>query len=227
MSNYSNYPSSQKSVKAKRRPRHRNYTQVVDPRQRLAPYDANFVVHRKRMRFSAPTAAPVDAPTIITTIDIFNLLLVVGGSDGEGLPIISAFRIRSVSITAPFQTTSSFCSVEFVSSTSGNVGSRPLVFSDTSLSTASPAFVMAKPSKESAPSKWQNREAAVGTTGADFLLRHSANAVVDLIIDLVIQNGQTPPGGVPTPGVPVLGQVILNNLDNTTSNLVVPSDYTH
>jgi len=226
MSNYSNYPSSQKSVKAKRRPRPRNYTQVVDPRQRLAPYDANFVVHRKRMRFSAPTAAPVDAPTIITTIDIFNLLLVIDNA-GAGLPIITAFRIRSVSITAPFQTTSSFCSVEFVSSTSGNVGSRPLVYSDTSLSTASPAFVMAKPSKDSAPSKWQNREAATGTTGADFLLRHSANAVVDVIIDLVIQNGQTPPGGVPAPGAPLLGQVVLNNLDNTTSNLVVPSDYTH
>jgi len=226
MSNYSNYPSSQKSVKPKRRFRPRNYSQVVDPRQRLTAYDANFVVHRKRMRFNAAAVAPVDAPTIITTTDIFNLLLVVD-TPTVAFPIITAFRIRSVSITAPFQTTSAFCSVEFVSSTSGNVGSRPLVFSDTSLSTASPAFVMARPAKESAPAKWQFRNASAGTTGADFLLRHSANAVIDLIIDLVIQNGQTPPAFVPSPGASTPGQVVLNNLDNTTANLIVPADYTH
>jgi len=221
-----NTPSNHKRYPSKRKSRPRTQSRVVDPRQRLVAYDANFVIHRKRMRFSAPTAAPVDAPTLISTTDMFNLLVVIGPG-GVGLPIITAFRIRSVAITAPFQTVSSFCSVEFVSSTSGNVGARPLVHSDTSLSTASPSFVFAKPSYDSAPSQWQNREASTNTTGADFLLRHSANCVIDVVLDIVIQNGQTPPAPLPSFVGAVTGQVLLNNLDNTSTNLIVPSDYTH
>jgi hypothetical protein len=220
------FPPNQKfNFPKKKRVRSRKTMQINDIQQRLVAYDANFVVHRKRMRFSAPTAAPVDAPTLISTADIFNLLYVSNGI-GNGYPIITAFRIKSVSITAPFQTVSSFCSVEFVSSTSGNVGSRPYVASDTSLSTAAPAFVRAKPVQGSAPAMWQNKEAAAQTTGADFLLRHSANCVIDLIIDLVIQNGQSPPTAITVP-TSSPGMVLLNNLDNTSTNQIVPSDYTH
>jgi hypothetical protein len=185
-------------------------------------FNATFQNLRKVIRFSAPNAAPSSSPSVISTLDLFNLLLVqVTTSDAS--PIIAALRLRRASIWvgSPSTAVATNCSIEFsISNTPGNVGVKPTVFADTSVSAAVPAFVTAKPPKNSACDAWQFRPASVSTGGTSLIFIHSANAIIDITLDVVFQNGETPTL-VNVPGT-VIGRLFLNTLDNTTSNQIVP-----
>jgi len=173
------------------------------------------------MRFNA-TGNSTSAT--ISTLDLFNLLVVLLGA-GTGYPIIAALRLRRVRIFAIQQSigTSAYASIEFsISNSPGNVGVKPTVYSDTSLSAAYPAYVDQKPPPHSACSMWQFRPASASTGGTAIILNYTSKAVIDIVMDYVLQNGETPPTPVTT-AVGVSGQLALNALDNTTNNDLVPS----
>jgi len=166
-----------------------------------------------------------DSPITITSLDLFNLLL-VGAGGNMGYPIVAALRLRKVRLFAVQQTigTSAYVSVEFsISNTPGNVGVKPTVYSDTSLSTAIPAQIAQKPPPHSACSMWQYRPSEGATGGTAFILGCTHNAVVDVIIDYVLQNGEIPPTPITVTSNAGEGVVFLNTLNNTTDNSIVPS----
>jgi hypothetical protein len=190
-------------------------------------FNATFQVNQKVLRFSAPTAATTNAPDTISTTDLFNLLLVMI-TNSTAAPIIAALRLRRVSMWVCPTTTGvpAYGSIEFaLSNTPGNTGVKPTVFSDTSMSSATPAFVTAKPQRGSATATWQNRPGNTPTGGAGFQLIHSAQAIIDVTMDIILQNGETPPSllsTTPSSGFTAQGQVFVNTLDFTTNNQIVP-----
>jgi len=178
------------------------------------------------MRFDVPANA--SGPIIISTLDLFNLLLVGDGSN-SAYPIISALRLRKVRMYAAVQVianvfTPAYVSVEFtISNTPGNVGVKPTVHADKSISTAIPAQLSVKPPPQSACNMWQFRPGATATGGTAIIFNSSPNAVIDIIMDYVLQNQETPPGKVTTTSSATAGTVFLNTLDNTTTSVVTPS----
>jgi len=54
------------------------------------------------------------------------------------------------------------------------------------------------------------------------------NAVIDIVMDVMLQNGQTPQVFTPPAGVLVtaIGQLFYNFLDSNTSSSLVPEDFT-
>jgi hypothetical protein len=198
----------------------------VPARGNLPQYSAIFQQAYKTMRFDVP--ANPSNPYVISTLDLFNLLLVGDGSN-SAYPIISALRLRKVRMYAVQQVigntfTPAYVSVEFsISNTPGNVGIKPTTHSDKSLSQAIPAQLSVKPPPNSSCSMWQFRPGPAATGGTAIIFNSSPNAVIDIIMDYVLQNGETPPGKVTTNAAATAGVVFLNTLDNSTTDVITPS----
>jgi hypothetical protein len=187
-------------------------------------FNATFQCMRKVMRFSAPTASLSSAPTVISTLDLFNLLCVQIDTDSVS-PLIAALRLRRVSIwVGPSSSNApASCSLEFtISNTPGNVGVKPTPFASVSISNAVPAFISEMPPRNTACSMWQLRPGEAATGGTAIIFIHSANAIIDITMDLVLQNGETPPTPLPAPISRPVGTVFLNLLDNTTTQVITP-----
>jgi hypothetical protein len=185
-------------------------------------FSAVFQQSSKTMRFNATTLSSA----VISTIDLFNLLCVSNGANvtSNAYPIIAALRLRRVRVYAPCPAigSSGYCNVEFsISNSPGNVGVKPTTFADTTLSVSRPAIINVTPPKNSAAAMWQYRPANASTGGTAILMNYSAKAVVDIVMDYVIQNGETPPTVLNTNNH-AAGTVFLNTLDNTTNNDLVP-----
>jgi len=109
--------------------------------------------------------------------------------------IWSAVRLRKVSVWAvPFTSTSasqgtSEVSVEFnCLGSGGQFGSPPRKFTDVSMSPAKYAYVSASPDPHSLPGSWMNDD----SDSPLFLLTVPIGGIVDLTLDFVLRNGETP-----------------------------------
>jgi len=168
----------------------------------------------------------------ITDTDLFELVAVaITIVPITAVPIYSAFRLRSVSLWYATDPTTGISLPVKISPTigsAGNTGTRPTVYMDTSTGTAIPAKVIWKPIPNTASSSWQIRPTGVSTGGAFFNIYAPKNAVIDIVMDVMLQNGQTPQVFTPPAGVLVtaIGQLFYNFLDSNTSSSLVPEDFT-
>jgi hypothetical protein len=174
----------------------------------------------QKFRFQA-SAALVNAQ--ISSATLLSMLCCVTTAT-TAAPLCTAVRIRRVSIWGPpaQDLTPVTVSIEFTQfNTAGQVGNRPRVYSDTSVGATRVAAVSAKPEKNSAADMWQLRS-QLTTGGASLLINGPVNSLVDIDLEYVVQNGETPPASVPTTGA-VVGTVAVNEPD--TGFLLKPVSY--
>jgi len=217
MSSLLSLNNNTKRNKGKRPPRSSNACPMFPP-----PFNAA-IQFKHRFRFEvAGTSANT---TNFTSTNLIMLLVYANGPNSNQLnSIITAVRLRKIYMWQNGGTVS----VEFQSTASANVGNRPTVISDTSYGQTYLAKVCAVPPKTSAAAQWQNVTTGSSvTTGATFILTCSPNATVDVILDVVLQNGD--PEFIDTDGYQqnqTTGQLFLNALDNSASQpIYIPVSY--
>jgi hypothetical protein len=159
-----------------------------------------------------------------TTIGTGNLLgqLKMAATATSAYAMYSGCRIRRVSIWGPpaADLVPVIVSVEYsVGTTAANIGNRPRVISDTSVGATRIASVSVKPDPHSAAAMWQLRSTTPATNGALFILNGPLNAIVDVELDLVLQNGESAATAATTTGA-TPGVLYADNLD--TGGLLVP-----
>lgn len=154
----------------------------------------------------------------------FLQLLAVANTTTTASSLISAFRIRRVSIWGPpaADLIPVTVSLEYnQTSSAGSVGQRPRLFLDTSVGATEVACVSAKPPPQSAASMWQLYSTQASSGGA-FILNGPVNSVVDVQMDFILQNGETVIANLATTAATV-GRVYGGYLDGPPStSLLVP-----
>ncbi len=160
-----------------------------------------------------------DATTGITRGMLLNHLILNAASSTTNYRLLSGFRLKSVEMwcsTASLGTTTTV-SIEWTS-TSGPSA----IVSDTSVGTAEPSHVASRPPPRSLAGFWcltGNNESEVVC-----ILRTSANTVVDITYDAVLQNGETPTA-VTTTASGVAGTLYMTYLSGATTTTFPPISY--
>jgi hypothetical protein len=179
----------------------------------------------QKFRFQASTAV---SNITISTADLMNLL-VMANTTTTTTSLISAFRLRKVSLWAPpaADLVPVTASVEYANIlVNSGFGQKRFIHSDTSVGSTRVAAVTAVPPLGTPAASWQNVTSATATTnGADFILNGPINMIVDVDIDMVLQNGETPFTGTPITGG-VVGTIYLNSLDGGAAGILEPLNYT-
>jgi len=215
MSSLLSLNNSTKKSKNKRPPRSSNACPPYPP-----PFNAA-IQFKHRFRFLV-----TDSRT--TTFNSYNLIMLLvysnGPSSNQLNSIITAVRLRKIYVWQNGGTVS----VEFQSTNTANVGNRPAVTSDTSYGQTYLTKVCAVPPKMSAAAQWQNIvSASTPTMGATFIITCQTGATVDIVMDVVLQNGD--PESIDTDGYQqpqTAGQLFQNYLDNsTTTPIYSPVSY--
>lgn len=176
---------------------------------------------RHKFRFITTTTGT----STITSANIMGLLFMVPPSGSTLYSIISAFRVRKVSMWAPAGSIGDM-DIEFQNVTSGAVGAKPVNLSSAAFSTSQPNKIMKRPTPESTASTWQNVTAInTVTTGISLLLKYFDETIIDLDLDLVLQNAD-PTFATTVAGSPslVMGKLYQNALD-TNAGLIRPVGY--
>ncbi len=114
-------------------------------------------------------------------------------------------------------------SVEVINNTAnGGFGTRRLVKSDTSVGATRVAHVHFKPLKSTPAACWQNVMAGTSTTnGVALTLNGPDNTIVDLVLNCVLQNGETPFTAITTTGM-TAGVLYGAQLDGAPAGLLEP-----
>ncbi len=175
------------------------------------------ISYAKKFRFQT-SAALVNVSISMT--DILGLLAVADTTILASW-LNSTFRFKSIELWGPMSSTLApvTVSVEFPNtSTLGLSGSRRIA-SDTSMGATQVAHVKALPLPNSLQSFWQ------GTAGSQpfMILNAPTNTIIDLSLDLVLQNGETPVTVAVVAAT--VGQVYCRALDLSTGSLCVPVSY--
>jgi hypothetical protein len=124
--------------------------------------------------------------TYTITRDMMLQLLVMQSAANTALRMVAASRLRRVEIWDTATSTGALSAVNLEWS-SGN--SPPVVHSDVSVGSAAPLYVTSTPPAKSFASFW-SLEASTGSALSEsmFTFSCSANAVIDVHVELVIQN---------------------------------------
>lgn len=171
---------------------------------------------RHKFRFIATATGS----STITSANIMGLLFVYPSLSSTLYSILSAFRVRKVSMWAPTGTVGDM-DIEFQNTTSGAIGAKPVNLSSASFSTSQPNKIMKRPTPDSASATWQNVISNnTVTTGISLQLKYFDDTIIDLDLDIVLQNAD--PSFLTTvfgsPGL-VAGKLYLNALDTNTAIL--------
>jgi len=191
------------------------------------PFNATVVFHKK-LRFSA-NAAVAGQPIGVT--DIRDLLCVATGSS-TAYELASGVRIRRVQIWGPMASnlTPVTVAVEFPPLAIA-VGQPSSITSDMSMGATRAAYVNARPKAQSFAGNWLPTVGLSGAATTDvMLLTYPLGAVVDLDLDFVLQNGQTPQqvNAAAAPSGATVGRVYVRGLDEEATSGVptlVPVSY--
>jgi len=110
-----------------------------------------------------------------------------------GYSLLSCIKVKRVEVWGAIASDLSpvTVSVEF-NSDGVETGARKTTHSDSSMGASSPAFVSAKPVKDSIAGKWQGEN----STQNLFLITCSTNSIVDIHLTLVFKNDEDPSGSV-------------------------------
>lgn len=198
---------------------------VIKPSSELVPqhppqYQAvpNF---KQKFRYQASAAV---TNVIVTTADLMSML-VVANTTIASTALISAFRLRKVSLWAPpaADLVPVTASVEFANILANSgFGQKRYVHSDSSVGATRVAAVRATPPLGTPAASYQNVTSATQTTnGCDIILNGPIGMIVDIDIDMVLQNGEIPfTGPVITGGT--VGTIYWNTLDGTATGILKP-----
>lgn len=154
------------------------------------PHDASICV-TKKFRFICSTACVDSAFTQVQLLDLLAMTITTTSANR----INSAIRLRKVSVWAvPLSYASvsqapTTVAVEFNNlGVSGSFGSPPKKYSDSSQSPADYAYVGASPDPNSLSGSWFNDAA----TSPIVSLQCPVGAIIDITLDCVLRNGETP-----------------------------------
>lgn len=183
----------------------------------------------QKFRFKA---SAVMSNLAISTADLMGLLLTCSTDESavnHSWSLLAAFRLRKVSLWAPpaADLAPVTASVEFFNATTDSgFGQRRYVHSDTSVGATRVAAVTAVPPNGSPCASFQNvASGGTGTTnGTAFILNGPAGTIIDVDLDCVLQNGETPFEG-PTPAAYVPGAIYLAKLDGSSGPILDPLNY--
>lgn len=141
-------------------------------------------------RFKTVARFANSTSTVSATVSAANIgtaLGVLATSATNSYPVIVSARIKRVRIwTLPSTSTTTTCAIQWLGST-GNTNASQVEHSDTSLSTAEPAFVDSVPPPDSSASWWFATDGSV-TTPLLFISA-SGPSVVDVFVDCVLSDG--------------------------------------
>lgn len=190
---------------------------LVRPREMIShplPFESTISV-AKRFRFQASSALSAVA---INQSDLFELL-VVALTNVLGSSIIGAFKLMAVEMWGPMASSLTPVTVSCEFPTLGNGYGPTKVYTDTSMGATQVAHVRAAPPQHSLQSFW------LSSPGADqfFILNGPSDTVIDLSIQYVLQNGESP--DLVTLVGATAGQLYVRALDSTGSGLLVPLAY--
>ncbi len=155
----------------------------------------------KRFRFSFAAGGAI---TINNTRIGSFLSLAVGTN---AYPLIDRFRIRRVELFGPMTTQLVPVTVklEFTASPTNAFDSSTKLYSDTSMSSVSAAHLSVKPEEESIASKWVRVDSSSPLTL--FIATLPANGIMDISMDVVLNDGSTPPNPVGITSTPTSGTI--------------------
>lgn len=171
--------------KSKSRKSKSNQGIVKNPSARQPPYPPKFqanIALKHRFRYVSLTSGF----SLITSNDLISALYVQSGSNvAARYSLLSAFRLRKVYLWAQSGTVS----VEFTTTVSSNSGTNSKVYSDTSYGGTYYSKVCAVPPAGSNSSLWQNVVSiSVVTQGVQFYVQAPEGAILDIVMDVVLQN---------------------------------------
>jgi len=176
-----------------------------------------------RHRFRYMSSAALVNVNVTSALLMPRIVMALTATTTVGL--FNAFRIRSVEMWGPPAATLApvTVSVEFETpSANAGFGTKRRLESDTSVGATRVAHVFSRPLPDTPAAAWQNSVAATTTTnGAGFILNGPTNTIVDVVLDLTLQNGDTPftgPAGVAA----VPGTLYYNDLDGSIAGLLAP-----
>jgi hypothetical protein len=182
-----------------------------------SPYRTS-VRFTQRFRFYANAAATNTQVTCTGLLD----MLCTASSGTVAYQLLTAFRLKSVEMWDISATTGATVVCEFPFA-SGTVGGPETKRSVTSLGNSKPAYLRMVPVKGSLQSMWQS----VSSTTAFILLSASTtNSVVDIVLECVMQNGQTPVAVSAGVAGATVGTIYLRALDNQGSQIFAPAPNT-
>jgi hypothetical protein len=151
-------------------------------------FDSTIISHH---RFRGKFASALASPTLITGTELLQSVLVALTATTTSA-IYTAYRIRRVQMWGPpaADLVPVTVTLEFAPSIGGGaVGQRPRTYSDTSVGATEVAVVDQKPSPNSAAAMWQSNLGSGLTAGGALSVSGPANTVIDVVMDLVLQNG--------------------------------------
>jgi hypothetical protein len=139
--------------------------------------NTNIVVSHK-FRFKCSTAGSY----VITSPNVLGAIGTTGLNSAQCAAIADSFRVRSIAMWAPppSQGTTATVAVEWVGQAYGN----SLEFSDTTVSTAQPAYLRSTPPVSSLASFWQNPNG--GSTGNLLTVTAPVSTLIDLVVDFIL-----------------------------------------
>jgi hypothetical protein len=176
----------------------------------------NFI---QKFRFQASAAV---TNVTITTADLMSLL-VMANTTTTTTALISAFRLKKVYLWASpaADLVPVTASVEFANILANSgFGQKRYVHSDSSVGATRVASVKATPPLGTPAASYQNVTSATQTTnGCDIILNGPSGMIVDIVIDMVLQNGEAPFTGPAITGG-TAGTIYWNTLDGTAAGIL-------
>lgn len=144
----------------------------------------------KTFRFIALSAGN----PVVTSPCLANLLtFFVGPGLTLNYSLIRAFRLRRIRMwgATTSTTTGNDISFEFETTSAGNTGSKPKIFSATSYGVSLPARVQGKPDPISSAGSWQNvLTTSTTTTGVSIKFTVLADTIIDVKLTFILNNGE-------------------------------------
>jgi hypothetical protein len=181
-------------------------------------FNATFQSH-KTLRFEASSASPAGG-TLITSQDLYDLLC-MATSTTAAYDLFSGLRLRKIRIWGPMPSSLVPVTVAIEYLANSTVGQPSRIKCDTSIGSTKAAYVEFAPPAKSLLDFWVPSVSATSLIALTF----PANAIVDVVMDFVLQNGETPEAvGAAVSGATV-GKIYCRALDSNGSGLLSPVQY--
>jgi hypothetical protein len=177
------------------------------------------VTFQKKIRFTATSGLSSDVITLQDIMDLYCFAV----SSSSAYQLCLAVRLLSVELYGPMSSSlvPVTVSLEYLNNNQGPTGPTQ-VFSDTSMGSASCAHLRQAPPSGSLQSMWLNSD-SVGINM--FVLNGPVNTIVDVSLELVLRNGETPVSvGAAVTGAST-GQLYIRSLDSNGDNVLQPVSF--
>jgi len=182
----------------------------------LAPPTFNAaVVIRKKLRFVASGAGQAN----VTQQNILDLLC-VATSATAAYRLMSAVRIRNITVWGPMSSSLVPVTVSVEYPNVSYISGPTKIRSDSSMGATKAGLVIFPPPPDSMQVNWLADNSQIAA-----ILQIVTGSVVDIDLDLVLQNGETPVAVSAAVAGATVGEIYCRALDSTGSKLLTPVSY--